>query len=231
MLHALQHTSHPSAFSPLLEVVEATLRRQSHPNFIRWSICNGNRPRVLFVQYAGLILIVLALVLAVCLILSQGSRWWRVFTFPLWFLGIDIFVAAYKGLCIIIHTNHNRSLRPWEQFPSVASDGLNSPGDNHISTATDTIVPRPLSASSKGPQLTSPIDPSSISNEGQNTWVYNHEQQSVLNKIFAKTVWVQNETVRVLQDRIVWQSHVWAVIVAGPLTAMIVALPIGGVTN
>ena len=50
VLRALAVTTHPSAFRNVLKTVEWSLRRQAHPNFIRWSICNGNRPRVIFAR-------------------------------------------------------------------------------------------------------------------------------------------------------------------------------------
>ena len=43
VLHALQYTTHPSAFNLVKIRLDATLRNQSHPNFVRWSICNGNK--------------------------------------------------------------------------------------------------------------------------------------------------------------------------------------------
>ncbi|KAI4138417.1 MAG: hypothetical protein L6R39_006798 [Caloplaca ligustica] len=128
VLHALQHTTHPSAFSLVRDIVEGTLRGQSHPNFIRWSICNGNKPRVLFVRNAGIAHAVAGVILAVILILSSASRWWRLLCFPLLLVGISVGVAAYKGLCVIIHTGHCRNLRPWEQFGDATS--MHSSFDN-----------------------------------------------------------------------------------------------------
>ena len=43
VLQALQYTTHPSAFNLVKGMLDRVLRNQSHPNFIRWSICNGNR--------------------------------------------------------------------------------------------------------------------------------------------------------------------------------------------
>ncbi len=121
-------------------MVEATLRGQSHPNFIRWSICNGNKPRVLFVRNSGIAHVVMAVILGLLLVLSDVSRWWRFFVFPLFFTGFDIGVAAYKGLCMIIHTNHHRALRPWEQFDYGASvSSLDRAGDYEADLSTDDV--------------------------------------------------------------------------------------------
>ena len=43
VLQALRYTTHPSAFNLVKRMLDATLRNVSHPNFIRWSICNGNK--------------------------------------------------------------------------------------------------------------------------------------------------------------------------------------------
>lgn len=56
--------------------------------------------------------------------------------FPL-FVGFDIAVAAYKGLCVIIHTTHNRALRPWEQFGDGAS--VPSLADDEAALSTDDV--------------------------------------------------------------------------------------------
>ena len=42
VLRALQYTTHPSALNLVKRMLDTTLRNQSHPNFVRWSICNGN---------------------------------------------------------------------------------------------------------------------------------------------------------------------------------------------
>jgi len=114
-LHALQHTTHPSALLPAVKIAETALRGQSHPNFVRWSICNGNKPRVFFVRTMGVSNILFGFVIAVLLTLSRASRWWRIFAAVEWFIGISTMVCAYKGLCIIMHHSHTRNLRPWEQ--------------------------------------------------------------------------------------------------------------------
>ena len=114
VLHSLQHTTHPSAFAPALKVAEATLRGQSHPNFIRWSICNGNKPRILAVQALGISNIAAGFIIACFLTASHASRWYRIFAAVPWFIGLATIVASYKGLCIILHYDHKRNLRPWE---------------------------------------------------------------------------------------------------------------------
>ncbi|KAL8638955.1 MAG: hypothetical protein Q9228_003942 [Teloschistes exilis] len=236
VLHALQHTTHPSAFALVHDIVEGTLRGQSHPNFIRWSICNGNKPRVLFVRNSGIAHIVAAVILAIFLICSAASRWWRLWCFPLLFVGFDIGIAAYKGLCVIIHTGHSRALRPWEQYGDGAS--LNS-FDNHdedeeatVGSSTDEVysMSTPRKDGGKTTSRGISMDTFGTSNAfDHELWVDKYKKKPLLRRIFTKTVWIQNETVRLLQDRIVMQSHVLAALVTVPLTTLIVALPQTGV--
>ena len=70
----------------------------------------------------------LVFIIAIVLTLSRASRWWRIFEAPVWWLGISTMVAAYKGLCVILHKRHARNLHPWEQNidSEVGETGRNS---------------------------------------------------------------------------------------------------------
>lgn len=264
VLHALQHTTHPTALTLVKDIVEAALRGQSHPNFIRWSICNGNKPRVLFVRNSGILHVVAAVILGTLLVLSSASRWWRVLCFPLFFVGIGIGIAAHKGLCVIIHKSHCRALRPWEQFGDVetggergggaTSENLNDDstsiyishnihadeeaafGHSHIhnnkndinnnnNVSTDDVY----SLSQRSKKAIS-LDTFGTSNSyGHELWVDRYRKQGLLKRIFAKQIWVQDQTVRLIQDRIVLHSHAWSLICSVPLTALFLALPVAGI--
>ncbi|KAI4175190.1 MAG: hypothetical protein LQ346_008107, partial [Caloplaca aetnensis] len=212
VLHALQHTTHPSAFSLVRDIVEGTLRGQSHPNFIRWSICNGNKPRVLFVRNAGIAHVAGGIILALILILSSAGRYWRLFSVPLFLIGFAIGIAAYKGLCVIIHTGHCRNLRPWEQFGDGASLNSKSFDNNHniisdddqAALSTDDVY----GMSERGESGKRGVSMETFgTNNGYDheLWVERYKRKPLLQRIFAENIWIQNETVRVLQDRIVVQ--------------------------
>ncbi|KAI1083721.1 hypothetical protein F5B20DRAFT_594396 [Whalleya microplaca] len=76
-MHAVQHTTHPSALLPAFTGAEAVLRGRSHPSFIRWSVRNGNGPRIWLVRILGVVLTALALALDVFFILSSVNRFMR----------------------------------------------------------------------------------------------------------------------------------------------------------
>ena len=101
LLHALQHTTHPSAFRDVQTTVEASLRQQSHLNFIRWTICNGNRPRVIFARGLGVATILIGFVVAIVLTLSKVGRGYRALAAIGWFIGISTLIAAWKGMCVV----------------------------------------------------------------------------------------------------------------------------------
>lgn len=222
VLSALEHTTHPSALSIVKDMVEASLRCQSHPNFIRWAICNGNKPRVLFVRNSGVAHIVAGIVLSLLLILSHASRWWRCFAFPLFFVGFDIGVAAYKGLCVIIHTNHHRALRPWEQFSeNVSLSSFDDGPEEEANLSTDDMF-NMTSRSRSGVSIDTFGTSNTYSHE---LWVEKYKQKPLFKKVFTKSVWVQEQAMRLLQDKIVKQSHAWALIISVFLTAFVLALP------
>lgn len=101
LLHALANTTHPSAFRNVAGTVEWSLRHQAHTNFIRWTICNGNRPRVIFARGLGVGGIVAGSIAAVLIILSHAGRGWRVLSFIGLVIGIATLIAAWKGMCVV----------------------------------------------------------------------------------------------------------------------------------
>ncbi|ESZ91667.1 hypothetical protein SBOR_7924 [Sclerotinia borealis F-4128] len=235
-LHALQHTTHPSAFLPAVTITEAALRGQSHPNFIRWSICNGNRPRVFFVRTMGVSNTILGFVMAILLILSSTSRWWRVFAGLQCFLGITTLIAAYKGLCVIMHQTHNRNLRPWEQVLQNDADeeigraSFESSSQRRIQLATRTGDEHDAKIDGISISQTSTLSsfgPKNDTEEYEEKWRSIYRKKNLVRKVFDKSTWTQDENLRLLQDKIVIGAIAWSFIITVPLTVAFVALPKG----
>ena len=101
MLQALASTTNPTAFTEIFHTIEWSLRHQAHPNFIRWTICNGNRPRVIFARGLGVSLIVAGAITAVLITLSNGGRGWRALSAVAFWIGISTLLAAWKGMCVV----------------------------------------------------------------------------------------------------------------------------------
>jgi MFS family permease len=116
-----------------VHTVQASLRRQAHPNFIRWTICNGNRPRVIFARGLGVGGILGGLVAATIMTISSAPRAWRVLAAILLLVGIATLVAAWKGMCVV---SDSRRATPEPPFPISASSAtlhsLSPPADPPI---------------------------------------------------------------------------------------------------
>ena len=199
VLIALQKTTHPTALGPINCVVEETLRGQLHPNFIRWSIGNGNKPRQIFALWLGLFLITMGIASSIALTLSSYHRGYRAFGAILIILGTATFNAAKNGMCVVLHGFHHQHLRPWELFlgddqelledPFTAFGGKNSYED------------RP--------------------------WVVKYQKRNIIRKIFDREIWIMEPALRQLQDRIFLQSIFIGFLIAGVLMAIFLSVPAG----
>ncbi|CAG8958179.1 hypothetical protein HYFRA_00000531 [Hymenoscyphus fraxineus] len=243
-LHALQHTTHPSALANVAWVAKAALRGQSHPNFVRWSISNGNKPRVLFARSAGASTIFLGFLIAVLLVLSARSRWWRIFAGVLWYMAFVTMICAYKGLCIILHMSHSRCLKPWEQscddqelFDAEAggvgslaatmqsrrqTGGMGYESSKRESSKDSDYGWKRTSGSTFGT-----FGPKNDDWENE-SWVGQYKRKNLVRRVFDSNVRIKNESLKLLQDRIVIGSCLWAAVATIPLTAIFVSLPKGG---
>jgi hypothetical protein len=206
LLHALQHTTHPSAFKDIQTTVEWSLRSQAHPNFIRWTICNGNRPRVIFARGLGIGGIVAGLVVAIILTLSTASRAWRVISLIGFLIGVSTLIAAWKGMCVVLHGMHHRHLRPWELF---ASDDEVQGYDTKLDSM-DTL------------------DSHASSNSWEDEpWVARYEKRNVVRKVFDREVWIQEPALRQIQDTIFLQSILGALVISAVAVGIFCAIPKG----
>ncbi|KAI9809369.1 MAG: hypothetical protein M1827_006881 [Pycnora praestabilis] len=230
VLHALQHTTHPSAFANVRTIIDASLRGQSHTNFVRWSICNGNKPRVLAVQYSSGLTVGLGFLIAILLTLSDAARWWRIFAAIQWFPGLAGLIAAYQGLCVIMHHSHSRALHPWEEPEDHSS--LYPPDDDEVTLHSSANANDDTYSMSKGSNAGNKrprsLDSFGTSNSFSDaSWVEKYKRKPILRKIFDRNVWVRDPQLRWMQDRIVLKSNIFAAIITVVLTVVFVALPKG----
>lgn len=212
VLHALQHTTHPSAFSHIAATVESSLRRQAHPNFIRWTICNGNRPRVIFARGLGVSVMLLALVANILITLSSASRPWRIIPFIGWFIGVSTLIAAWKGMCVVLHGLHHRHLRPWELFSDSPDDVADGSENEKGARSQESLL----------------SDGSAGSNSFEDEpWVARYQKRNVVRKVFDREVWIQEPALRQIQDTIFLQSLLGAALVSAVVVGVFCAVPRG----
>lgn len=222
VLYALQKTTHPSAFTLVKRMLDTQLRNQTHPNFIRWSICNGNRPRTIFLRSFAVTNIMIGFVIAIGLTLSSRNRYWRIFAALEWWFGITNLIAAYRGLCVLLHRRHTRNVRPWE-----SADGdhrsKHPPDDEEASLGNlaskyeDTTTRWPVKMEIFG----------AANNYSGEPWVEKEEQKSLWRRISDRKITVQPGGLSIIQNRIMRQAEAWALIITIPLTIVFVALPKG----
>ena len=203
LLQALANTTHPSAFRSVAYTVEWSLRRQAHPNFIRWTICNGNRPRVIFARGLGVGGIVGGIVAAVLITISNAGRGYRVLSAIGFMIGIATLIAAWKGMCVVLHGMHHRHLRPWELFV----EGDDTSGHNMSKISLDSFGSR-----------------NSYEDE---PWVAKYEKRNVIRKVFDREVWIQEPALRQIQDTIFLQALGGALVITAVAVGIFVAFPKG----
>jgi hypothetical protein len=189
-----------------MTTVEWSLRCQAHPNFIRWTICNGNRPRVIFARGLGIGGIVAGLLIAIILTLSSAGRAWRVISLLGFVIGISTLIAAWKGMCVVLHGMHHRHLRPWELFTSDDEpQGYDAKMDSN-----DTLGSHASSNSWE-----------------DEPWVAKYEKRNVVRKIFDREVWIQEPALRQIQDTIFLQAILGSLIIGGVCVGIFCAIPAG----
>jgi hypothetical protein len=135
-LRAIAQTTHPSALREIFVNIEGSLRLQSHPNFVRWSICNGNPPRVAFAIFLGIFCIVAGLTASLVLTLGNSARGWRAMGAIGWMLGISTLFAALKGMCIVLHGLHHCHVRPWELWTDAENTEMRGSKESFESGST-----------------------------------------------------------------------------------------------
>ncbi|KAI1463695.1 uncharacterized protein F4812DRAFT_238296 [Daldinia caldariorum] len=230
VVQALAYTTHPSAFRTIMGSVEDTLRRQAHPNFIRWTICNGNPARVTFARSLGAGTILCATIGAILLTLSSAGRGWRALLAIPWTLGIATLVSAYKGMCVVLHGLHHRHVRPWELFDYSAEEGVVSPSSS--SSSGSELEERGNHqrgrGSKEGNNNSFESFGSSNNSYEDEPWVVKYERRGLVRKVFDREVWIQEPALRQIQDVIFVQSVLAGLLGGGVLTAVFVAVPVGG---
>ncbi|KAL1633037.1 hypothetical protein SLS56_003108 [Neofusicoccum ribis] len=197
LLRALASTTHPSAFREVMISVEWSLRCQAHPHFIRWTICNGNRPRVVFARGLGVFTITGGILMGILMTLSSIGRGYRALAAIPLVIGISTMIAAYKGMCVVLHGMHHRHLRPWELFTS----------DDEPSLYTE------MSDEKNGFE--------------DEPWIAKYEKRNIIRKVFDREVWIEEPAMRQIQDTIFVQSLLGAFVATAIICAIFLAVPKG----
>ena len=185
---------------------------------------NGNRPRIIFGRTLGVLTILFGFLIAIFLTLSFKARWWRLFAALAWILGFNFLLAGANGICLVLYATRGRHLRPWEQFSNEPTRSRGGESDQTTLTGTDT----PSASMAIGKPRRVALEAFGTANSyGHEVWVEKYRAKMMIRKVFDSTVWVENESVRILQDRVALQAFLWSLIVTVPLTVLFTALPTG----
>lgn len=201
VMHALSYTTHPSALRLVIRSVESSLRHQNHPNFVRWSICNGNPPRISFARYMGWAGVFNALVIAILLTLSRANRGWRATAIPVLFLGAWAVVASYSGMCICMHifSRHHQHIRPWDLFEHVEEvAGLRKQSYDSIGSSN------------------------SFEEE---PWIAKYSERNLVRKILDREILIQEPVLRQIHDTIFVQAMLAGLVASLVFGAVFLPLP------
>lgn len=232
-LHAVSHTTHPSALLPAFIVVEASLKGRSHLAFIRWSLSNANTHRLLLLSLLGALITILGLALDTLLVLSSLNHFLRLINVIFWWPGITVLVASSKyRLCLLLHFRNLRHIRPWElacdepDEPSVVT--FSDPFRKHARKITSTSTTSTLSSRGPDPLRKPSLQTFGPVNEpGSESWTRLYAAKSIYAKVFGETVAVQNQSLQGMQDRAVFLCIVWGGLVASTLAVASLFVPRG----
>ena len=219
VLRALEHTTHPSALTLAKRMLDSILRNQSHPNFVRWSICNGNKPWTFALRIFAVTNILIGFAIAIVLTLSRYSRWWRIFAAFEWWFGTTNIIAASQGLCVLLHRMHTRQHHAWETKDYANDD------DEAMLKGLDVNFISYENTKSKWPVKMEVFGPAN--SYGAEPWVDHYSRKTWWGKLFEKRIPVRENGLKSIQNRMIRQAEAWALLITIPLTIAFVAIPKG----
>lgn len=120
-------------------------------------------------------------------------------------IGISTLIAAWKGMCVVLHGLHHRHLRPWELFRDADDETVELKNDSFESLASTTTA-------------------NSWEDE---PWVPQYQKRNFIRKIFDRQLWIEEPALRQIQDTIFVQSLLGALLGSGILMAIFLAVPKG----
>ena len=172
--------------------------------------------------------------IAILLAISYKARWWRFFPVLPWLLGFMFLFAGSNGICLVLYVTKDRHLRPWEQFTTDTTPLTSAKVWTDLESDQRTLASSDIhSMSNTGSSIGKrkghfALEAFGTANSyGHEVWVRKYRGKMMIRKIFDSTIWVENEHIRIMQDRIALQSVIWSFIFTVPLMALFVALPRG----
>ncbi|KAK2774893.1 hypothetical protein FQN53_003407 [Emmonsiellopsis sp. PD_33] len=205
LMRALTFTTHPSAFSQVREGVEWVLRQQSHPNFIRWTLSNSNRHRLLVARVLSLTALFFGLIAGVLPIFSSATRAWRALSALILLPGAIAFLSSWDGACILFLFLNRRHLHPWELFSDEDEHTLEKLGIE--SKAFDSLG-----------------DTNSYEDE---PWIPRYEKRNFFQKVFDPDTTIQDPALRRMHFIVLFRTSLVSAVLTAILVGIFLAIPKG----
>lgn len=160
---------------------------------------------MIFARGLGVAGIVFGFIADLLITLSSAGRAWRVLPIVGWIFGISTLIAAWKGMCVVLHGLHHRHLRPWELF---------------VDDAQEISDEKYSSAESLGRESRMSIE--------EEPWVPRYKKRNLIRKIFDREIWIQEPALRQIQDTIFLQAILGSVVSSAIIVGIFCAVPSGG---
>lgn len=160
---------------------------------------------MIFARGLGISGILAGLLADLLITLSHASRPWRILPFPLWFIGIATLVAAWKGMCVVLHGMHHRHLRPWELFADEADEAILDEKlmsqETFMSQSTNSYEDEP--------------------------WIAKYAKRNIIRKVCDREIWIQEPALRQIQDTIFVQAILASFVLSCLCVGIFCAVPRG----
>lgn len=223
VLRALEYTTHPSALSPIKKMLDSTLRNRSHPNFIRWTLCNSNSTWIRFLRTMSAISTFMGFLIAILLVCSHVNRFSRLLAVPFWWFGFTNLITSSRGLCAILHRLHYRQAHPWEtKTPALADDEEMLKSDFATVMGQGGAITYETSRPSF-PMKMEVFGPSN--NYAGERWVRTYDGKRWWRRLWEHRIRVQDNGLSRIQNKMIWQAEVWSGILTLILLIIFIALP------
>lgn len=237
VLRGLQHTTHPSVFDRIRNVVFANTKKRSHPKFIRWAMANSNKPHRAGGYVIAAVLFLAAIAGLVTCFVYSAARPYRLLTALPFAMAVFTAASLMARICPVYYLwFHTRELPPWQMYQHSArtsSESMNSAQtDNNFSPSvkSEREDVHEYDMEKVGWSLdlarAARMDPLGPKNKWNNEpWVQSYERKSIWRKVFDKSDTIKEEGMLIVLRKVLLQSLAWSVALTVVWTVIVISVP------
>ena len=237
VLRGLQHTTHPSVFDSIRNVVYSNTKKRSHPRFIRWAMANSNKPHRAGGYVIAAVLILAAIAGLVTCFVYSAARPYRLLTALPIALSIFIIASLIARICPVYYLwFHSRELPPWQMYQGSArtsSESMNTiQSDNNLSSPIKSekgdLPEYDMEKAGWSLDLAraARMDPLGPKNKWKNEpWVQSYERRPFWRKVFDKTDTIKEEGMLTVLRKVLLQSLIWSMVLTALWIIVVLSIP------